>query len=467
MNLPMDWPTPVGSTMHDAASEIVQLPGTKDDKNSHQTGVIAAQTGTERATDPAQRRGARSEARRTAELVESLPKGIRVGQWGDTRTKQFYVRYGADRKVESFSDEQDRNDFAEKLAQQRSEHGASALTVDLTEWRRWQDFQRRCPAPLHELEALWLKHSKRDRKTVNQAIERYIELRVREMGTGGVDAHRHMRLHLKRLQEVLGQVRLDSVNADALRDLLHGLQNPKTGAPMAMVTKYDHLKNWNTFFERAVLEEWIDKNPCALVILPAVDVIDKIALKPKEIFMLLKANRDQPVITRIVFELFGGLRASSAARLKPEHVKRSVKGIRLPGSVVNEETQQAELNHKGHKTVFRQGHPEVLWTWYDHLPAEVWTTVKKGSYDERKREAFIRAGVENPGNILRDSFASYLFALTNNLPLVSSLMQHTNTKTTLIYVGVAEEADARLVMAMTPKAVLLPWENFLKKASKR
>lgn len=432
---------------------------TKTDNNRQETGGLAAQDGTGRAAEKAQGRGRRSEVDRSAELAISLPQRVQIGQWKDGRGKPWFVRHGIERRVESFANEQDRNDRAEALAGALIEHGATALDVDMSEWRRYQDFRRRVPAPLHELESLWLKHGRHDRILATDACTKYLALRTQEMGN---DNNRHMGLHLRRMCEACGKIALNDITPAHLRTIVAELLHPKTGKPMALQTKHDHLKNWNTFFERSVLEGWCDKNPCALVMLPQVLAVDKEILKPREVFDLLKANRKEPVIGRMAFEVFGGLRASSAARLASDHVKREKKAIRLPGAVIDEETNEAVINHKSRKTVFRQGHPEVLWAWFDHIGEKMWT-IRKGSYDEYKRQAFIRSGVNNPGNILRDTFASYLFAATNNLPLVSSLMQHTSIKTTLIYVGVAEEGDAKLVMAMTPAAVALTWDKFLKR----
>src|SRR4051812_12692031 len=116
---------------------------TKTDKNRQETGGLVAQDGTGRAAETAQGRGRKSEARRSIELKESLPEGVQIGCWSDGRGKPHFVRFGAERTVESFASEQDRNDRAEALAAALIEHGATALDVDMGEWRRYQDFRRR------------------------------------------------------------------------------------------------------------------------------------------------------------------------------------------------------------------------------------------------------------------------------------------------------------------------------------
>lgn len=359
----------------------------------------------------------------------------------------FFVRHGPReaRALESFANERDRNDAAEKLAQGRDQEGSAILGFDAAAWREWQAFRARCPASLDELEGLWRAQRKDRTLKVQEAVTRYMATR-----SATDPAFRHIRLHLRRLCDALGATALVDVNADLVRVLMDRLVNPDNGNPMSEVTKGDHLKNWNAFFERCVLEGWITRNPCALVERPKVVEMDRDILTARQIFDLLKANRDQPVIGRMVFELFGGMRFSSVARMSAGHVKRDVKGIRMPGA-----------EHKSTKTKFRQGHPDVLWAWFDHVGDAAWTAVTLKNYEEKKREAFIRASVENPGNVLRNSFATYMLAATNDPPLVARLMQHTSLRMLEIYEGVATEADAKIVMAMTPKAVAGSWDKFV------
>lgn len=425
------------------------------DTNEPQMGHDAAQPGTGSGTGAAQKRGRRTEAQRTEELNTSLPLGIRIGQWGDDRRKPWFVRWGKDRKVESFAVERDRNDAAEKLAGAKETDGSAVLQFDAVAWREWQAFRVRCPAPLHELEALWRdKGAARPGMTVADAIARYKALRLAEGMVENSDTHRHVKLHLTRFEKEFGFLDLKALTPDLIREWLAKLTNPDNGNPMSSLTRRHHRKDVNTFLKRCVGEEWCAKNPCEKVVPPKIEEEDKEVLTARQIFDLLHFNRDEAVIGRMAFELFGGLRCSSVERLTPEHVKRDAKGIRLPGAL-----------HKSTKTKFRQGHPDVLWAWFDHMGERIWTEVSQKNYDEKKRDAFVRARVPNSGNVLRSSFASYMLAVKKSVPEVSYLMQHRKTTTTEIYEGVADENDAKLVLAMTPEAVALTWEAFTTKAN--
>lgn len=376
------------------------------------------------------------EKKRTMELMASLPEGIRIGQWKDSRPSPYYVRYGSPRKVESFVTELDRNDHAEKLAAAKEVSGSTVLNYSAADWHEFQE---------------WKKNHKRTSLLTKDAVPKYIALRVLEGVKEGSDTHSHIKTHLRRFVEKFGHLPLNLIPKDDLRTWLFSLKTPRTGQePMSKATIKNHRKDVNLFFERAVLEDWTEKNPMTAVKSPKLDEVPKEPMPPHDLFRLLKANKDLPVVGRLALELFGGLRCSSAERLHEKHIRWEAKGIAMPGQ-----------GHKSESWKYRQGHPPVLWAWLKHAPKACWTDVSPKNYDHLKHDAFVRAGVDNPGNVLRDSFASYWLAITKSYEVVGYLMQHTRRGTTMLYEGVADESDARLVMAMTPAAVRGTWEDFL------
>lgn len=456
-------------TLSSVSSEMSLSPMTKIDTNGHGNANLAARDGTESGTVAARKRGRRTEAQRTGELMVTLPEGIQIGRWSDPlRKKVFFVRWGKDRKVESFESEGDRNDAAEKLSENRETDGSAVLEFDPQAWREWKAFRQRCPAPYHELEAAWIAHggaSKRIIVITKDAAERYLALRLSEDIEKDSDTHRHVKLHLKRLCDAYGDLPLDSVTPDMIRDLMEKIVSKKTGNKLGKLAKRHHRKDWNTFFKRSIAEEWMGsrKNPCSAVKPPRVDPKDKTPLSARAVFDLLKFNHDEPVIGRIVLELYGFLRAASAERLKKEHLRFDAKGIRLPGARVDEETGETKKNHKSGKTKYRQGHAPVLWDWLTHAPEACWTSINEGNYGHKKGAAFLRAHVVNPRNGLRDSCISYHLGGFKNPPLTTYLAQHRHMSMTETYEGIVDDNDAKLVMAMTPENVLLTWEEFITK----
>lgn len=374
------------------------------------------------------------ERKRTRELMKSLPKGIAIGERRDGRPKPYYVRHGKDRTVESFANEVDRNNLAVKLAVAVVEHGTSILNFDPAEWREFQ---------------AW-KAGRKASMLIKDAAPKYVALRLQEDLIKDSDHHTHVELHMKALVDRFGLREVNGgVTTDELREWFPSIISARTKTTISKVTQRSYRKDVNMFFNRAVDEEWATKNPCRMVKPPRVEDEDKIPLKPKEIFDLLHHNLTEPVIGKITLELFGGMRASSAGRLAEGEINWAEKGIAMPGA-----------KHKSTRRKFRQGHPSVLWAWMERAPKEAWT-IKQKNYNRLKSLAFVRARVVNPGNVLRDSFASYLLALTKNFETVGYLMQHRNRRTTEVYEGIATEADAKLVMAMTPAAVAGTWEQFV------
>lgn len=412
---------------------------------------------------PAQATGAGTaqEKRRSEKLRETLPRGIVIGERFDGRPKPWFVRWGPKRIVESFETEQARNDRAAKLAEDRDKEGVAALDYDPAKYKRWLELEKRTGASVDELEEAWRARPKAvaSPMLVADAVAAYMALRLTEDVKKKTDTYRHIKLHLvDRFIASFGPKGMDAVTTEELREWFAGLKDPDTGKPLSNTTKRDHRKDVNTFFKRAVREEWCRRNPCERVVPPKVVQRDKPPMPVRDIFQLLKANRDEPVVGRIALELFGSLRTSSAGRCEKAWIKWEAKGIRMPGVALETDEQQ----HKSGKSKYRQGHPPVLWDWLRHAGEPCWEDITEGNYGHKKVQAFIRANVKNPGNGLRRSCASYQLALTKSVGPVSYLMQHKHTSTTEIYEGEADESDARLFMAITPAATLLTWDEFVK-----
>lgn len=186
-------------------------------------------------------------------------------------------------------------------------------------------------------------------------------------------------------------------------------------------------------------EGWILRNPCASVALPKIREEDVTVLPVEHAEALFgPANKGQRVLARLALEAFGGLRYVSAGRIRKEHIDFAAKGITMPGAL-----------HKSGKRKFRQGQPDNLWSWLAAAPESCWE-MSLVQYRHEKREAFVRAGVAMPKNVVRHSFGSYHVAQYRNQPLTAYLMQHNNPKTTDIYLGVATAADAARYFAIVP-----------------
>lgn len=350
---------------------------------------------------------------------------------------------GGKRRSEGFATAGDREIAAKALAEKRAEHGSAVLAFDPAKWRRFLEAEQIAGGvDLVDVAKEWLKLRQGAEKlaglTVAQAIEKYLALRAAE--TLDVSTTKHVEKHVRdRFGAGHGVLPLMDVTPDTIRSWLASLTHPKTGEPMSSLTKRHHRKDLNTFFNRAVAEGWLLRNPCESVALPKIHEEDVTVLPIEHAEALFgSANKGQRVLARLALEAFGGLRYVSAGRIRKEHIDFAAKGLTMPGAL-----------HKSGKRKFRQGQPDNLWAWLAAAPESCWE-MSLVQYRHEKREAFVRAGVAMPKNVVRHSFGSYHVALHRNQPLTAYLMQHNNPKTTDIYLGVATEAAAKRYFAILP-----------------
>lgn len=400
--------------------------------------------------------------KKSPKVAWAPPKGIRYEYRGDRPLAPFYLHWrdpSGVRHKQSFKTEAARESEARILAETREREGTAILTFDPQRWRVYEQFQRIIGPDTDPLQVA--REWKESRKavpttaptlTVTKAVEQYLQLREAE---GGVDAHylSHVRRHLRDSLAVrLGHVLLHQVDATMLRDWLTNLKGRirkgSTGT-LGIEARRHYYRSMRAFLNRCVTEEWLAKNPCDTVAEPKPTLAElaaseEIKLMPvADVEALFRANRNHRVIGRLALEAFGGVRYSTAAKMKAEHINYEIKGLAMPGAI-----------HKSRKRKFRQGHPDCLWKWLEHVKATMpgcWDMSEREYFNE-KREAFVRANVTNPHNGLRHSFASYLLAECKSLPTVSYLMQHAKTTMTERYEGRASEQDAQRYLAITPES---------------
>lgn len=299
--------------------------------------------------------------------------------------------------------------------------------------------------------------------SVQEAVARYLMLRVAEGVSEKSDTYRHFTKHLsERLCAAFGKMELRSVKADHLRMWAGSLKNDRTGKPLEMLTVRHHLIAVKTFFRRCWREGWIERDPTLPLVLPQIEEKDVNVIAVRDAFEFFRVNRDHRSIGRLALEAFGGLRYTSAGKIRREDIRWERRGIEMPST-----------KHKSRKRKFRQGHPACLWEWLRHAPAEGWDLDLR-QYREDKREMLVlsrmrpmvlktdadREKARTLKNVWRHSFASYLLAKAKEYAPIAYLMQHARATTTEVYEGVADEFDALLYFAITPRSVLLSWEDF-------
>lgn len=359
-----------------------------------------AQNGTETAREMA----------RTKRLQDQLPKGIAIGEWSDGRAARYFVRYGPTRKVLSFQLEGHRNDQAEHLADLQHKGGVGAVTTPGGDAKAFLQFQEETKCTVPELRRLWthFSHTLRSTLTVPDAVQAYMELRGNE-GLA-VDSIRHMRTILGRFADRFAYRLLVDIQADDIRGWLTYLQVTRK---FEQVTLRHHRKEVHGLYERAILEKWTLENPCSAVVPPKLISKETAILALLDAQKLFQAAQGSLIAGKLALEAFGGLRVSSAARLKPEEIDFEHRGLTFPGS-----------KHKLSKRFYVDGFPENLFAWLK-VPTE-WD-MSESWYDQQKSRVFARANVVNPGNVLRHSFATYHLAAYGDAAKTASLLTHRNT----------------------------------------
>lgn len=396
--------------------------------------------------------GTARETARTARLKESLPEGIQIARHVDNRKKPFYVRFGPDRKVEPFASESVRNDRAEQLALDLRTVGTAALEYDPSQSRAFAAFCERTGATLPVIEKLWQLHSASviDGMPVKEAVAKYLKLRITEDIDEHDDTYRHMKKHLLQvLCGGVGELPLNRVTADMLRDLLAGLKDRKGKGPASSTTKRNYRKDWYTFFGRAVRERWVAENPCKVVIPPKVAKKEIKFLSLKDAFHFFKEAVNSPIGRRLAIEAFTGLRVSSAARLEESEVNPKNRSIVLPAG-----------KHKMGERFVVQHYPPNVDAWHN-LPGQRWD-IGESYFDQLKKQVFLLSKVRNTGNVLRHSFCTYHVAAYGDASKTATILTHRNP--TMLYQHYNGRCDSQeealAYFSITPEMVKLTWEKF-------
>lgn len=361
------------------------------------------------------------------------------------RPKPYLLTYrvAGVRKTVAFESAGQRAAFGKNLEKRKDRHGQDALDVDMGEWRRWLEFKRVIGEGVDVMQVAreWLaKHGQRHGRTLGDAVAKYLSMRESEGIARSNWKHKDVQLRRSLCVAVGAGKRLQDVSTDDVRAWLSALTNPETGQRMSEVTRRDYRKAAHAFFERCVLEEWIQVNPCAKIPLPKVAEAEIAVISPDDAAKLFAANAGEAMIGRLALEAFAGFRFTSAARAQIEHINFEERGIALPGAL-----------HKSGRRKYVEGHPDNLWVWLRHAPRECWQMSER-DYMREKSLAFVRAGLRNPGNVLRKSFCSYHMMLMNDASKTAFLLQHASPRMLYsAYFGVAKKRDAEIYFSILPK----------------
>jgi hypothetical protein len=352
-------------------------------------------------------------------------------------------RVGKKKEASAFGTAIERRDFAVALVQRRELYGTQALTVDPRRLEVWEEFDRITSGadPL-DVASWWARthHRLGGRLATSTAVADYIK--HREAQTNSRDTINHLRLHLRRLADYFGNDPLNALTPERLDAWLGSLRSARLGdSAISSTTRRHHYISAGVFFRHLLRQGLIERNPLDAVARPAVVTRDDVGLLTvAEAARLFAKNAHRAVVGRLALEAFGGLRASSAGRLRADHLKWDLRGLELPAT-----------QHKSGRRHFTDGHPPNLWPWLRHAPAACWSMSER-MYAQEKVLAFERAEVPHPHNCLRHSFATYHLHGFKDPGRTAVLMQHRRSPEILwrFYAGRATQAAGRAFFRILP-----------------
>lgn len=372
----------------------------------------------------------------------TLPKGLYFDHRAG-RPKPFFARWrepGGVKRSRAFSTMDDLTRFAAQWAKQRTGWGPALPVIHPVTVEKWKLFAEITDgADPIKVARFWAKYRSHHGGEIKleAAIDRLMARRAeRKLST---DRGSHVATHLQRLLEHLGNRTLGDITTDMLRQWLAGLKNPETGEPMAEYTIRNHLRDVKILFNLAEAERWCDTNPASPIHPPRRELEDVSILPIDAAQRLFAVNKNALCIGRLALEAFAGLRFSSAARARREHILFAEKGIVMPGAA-----------HKSGRRHYIDGLPDNLWAWLRHASDSCWDITPR-NYAKLKAEAFTRAAVENPGNVLRHSFCSYHIAIHKDAARTAVLLTHRSPAMLYQhYRGCASEADGKTYFEISP-----------------
>jgi integrase len=317
---------------------------------------------------------------------------------------------------------------------QREDWGKSATTVHPKKVETWKIFEELTgnADPL-VIARFWLKHRSNRGGVMTISKAAIAWLKMRETLSITEDTKTHAALHLRRFVGFTGTKTLADANPALVRDFLASLEG------MEPYTLRHHLRSLRAFFGYCIREKWTDDNPAEAIETPKIAAADITVISLADAQKLFSVNREALCIGRLALEAFGGLRYSSAARLKKEEIKFDALGLEFPAS-----------KHKTLKRHYVDGLPDNLWAWLRAAREGCWKMTPR-EYLDAKAKCFADAGVSNPGNVLRHSFCSYHVALHKDAARTAVLLTHRSPSMLYQhYRGMASESDAKAYFEIIP-----------------
>jgi len=329
-----------------------------------------------------------------------------------------------------------------ELRELREEHGRAALRVDVAEYRRYKELEKRVGGDL-EAAVEFFVQNRTQAATVDYLVGEFLEQIELEFRPDGKN------MDTRRVQGNMYRTRLGNfaaafqgVPADRIgvRDCRNWLES--LGRTYAPRTVRNYREAVNSFFNRMVTDERLEKNPMARTKPPRLIGEEHGFYTLREALRFFRINQeaDPEVCGLVALSAFGFLRTSAALRLRREDVRKNPRGILCPAA-----------NQKKGRRYFIQNYPDNLWAWLDWMPDTTFELAEKRFY-RRRTKALERAGLEKIANGWRHAAATHHVAWMQSSKGTANLMQHRSEEQLWqTYRGNATERDGRWYFFIVPR----------------
>jgi integrase len=342
-------------------------------------------------------------------------------------------------KKEFFATAQDRNTKGTELARARRQQ---YVPLDRDQTAGWSAFKAAIgDTPWPDVVAGWKEYCRikgvtHIKRTVREACTEYLThcQKLLDRHELAPDTFRHRRQKTGLLADSFGANQLSSLTGPALEKWIES--DLEHDDPYTFNNYRKILSGIFNFYRKELPGNPVED------IKPRDEAVDEITLlKVKEAAKLFAwaAEHGRHVVGRLALEAFAGLRFTSAAKLEKSDINFSDRGVLLPAPKIKTRRRQ-----------YVDGYPETMWPWINLASPACWALTPI-EYMHAKSDAFAAAGVTNPGNCLRHSFATYHCAHFKNPGLIATLLCHKNQQRLWEhYKGRATQSDGEAYFKITP-----------------
>lgn len=321
-------------------------------------------------------------------------KGKRQTEWFSSLEKleAKVVELNSARRHGTLTDVPTPNELREWRVFKEAAGGVSPLDV-LDGWKRWRESEGR---PICDL-------------LVSNAVDFFLEKQERrlERETIKKNTFRQKRAKLKRFKEAFAISRLDEITTRMLEDWLDGLDDVQKSD-----TQKDYLKHvcslYNFFKQPSPTEE-------AEILPPDSEPTLPMSVQDAAKLLRYTLGVHPEFLVRLACEMFLGLRTSSAARIREEHLSRKERLVHITRDIIKT------------NSTHNVAPPANLWAWVER-GWDLFTTtpISESKWMHAKSKLLNGAEVPHPRNVLRHTFCSYHLSAFQNPGATAWLLMHTD-----------------------------------------